>query len=85
MIDKDLQFQIKNMNNRELCSLFTKACSNGEVEVVSYMLDDTEINNVLKKYYHDLGFKTACNNGQVEIVKIMINDYDDLNIIKIQH
>lgn len=75
----DFKDQLNGLNPRQLCSRFMKACSNGEVSLVKYMLDDVEINDILKKAYHGQGFLTACSNGQLEVVAEMLN-YHNLNI-----
>jgi ankyrin repeat protein len=79
---QDFKQQLNGLNTRELRSRFAKACGNGETALVSYMLDDAEINNVLKDAYHNLGFSLACLNGELDIVKNMFNNYEKLNIQK---
>lgn len=79
---EDFKQQLNGLNTRELHSCFAKACGNGEAALVSHMLDNADINNLLKDAYHNLGFSLACLNGELEIVKNMINNYDKLNIQK---
>lgn len=70
---------------RDIEKEFLKACSNGNIEIIEYILK--EINeNIDIRMYDELPFRIACKNGQFETVKYLIKYNSNIDItIKNNH
>lgn len=76
---KSLYEQYKNCSPKELNSHFVKACENGKLELVKYLLTSPELKEHANIHTDKVtGFKMACRFGHLEVVKYLLT-YDELN------
>jgi len=63
---------------KEIEKEFLRACSNGNINILEYLLKQLDDINI--HMYEELPFRIACKNGQMEVVKYLFSVNPNINI-----